>query len=287
MAADRASHGGRFYRAAWYLVNCGLAFVILLTIYSTGWEYSTRRYLKGFSDAIIPVSASPLEKVDAILTWMAHGPARKMAGPDGTNPDRDPTETLNYHALLRVCGTSTNAFINLADSGGLEVRRLLLLDPRHLAKHVSAEVLVDGQWIVVDPAFRVILRGSDGQPLTKGQLLDPANFAAATRSIPGYDPNYSYESTAHIRLGRLRVVGMPLRWILDRALPHWEDSTIVSLLAERASLAAMWATIILAVILFVLRLALREYGESRLGVRSMRLRHQIRRALQAFVDTAG
>jgi hypothetical protein len=46
--------------------------------------------------------------------------------------------TLNYTALLRGCGTATNAFENLADSSGLSTRRLLLVNPYHSAKHVVA-----------------------------------------------------------------------------------------------------------------------------------------------------
>lgn len=275
------------YRSAWYSVNGLLIVAIALTLYSMGWEYSTRRYLKGFSDAIVPLSAPPEEKVQAILNWMAHGPARQVAGPDGSAPDRDPTETLNYHALLQVCGSATNAFINLANSAGMDVRRVLLLDSRRLAKHVSAEVRVDGRWIVVDPAFRVILRGVDGKPLTREQLKDPTEFAAATKNIANYNSNYNYDLTTHIRLGRVRVVGRPLRAVLDGALPGWEDSTTTTLLAERESSALMLASFCLAIFLIILRLSLRWYGEKRLGVRTLRIREQIRRAFGAFVDTAG
>jgi hypothetical protein len=275
------------YRSAWYSVNGLLIVAIALTLYSMGWEYSTRRYLKGFSDAIVPLSAPPEEKVQAILNWMAHGPARQVAGPDGSAPDRDPTETLNYHALLQVCGSATNAFINLANSAGMDVRRVLLLDSRRLAKHVSAEVQVDGRWIVVDPAFRVILRGVDGKPLTREQLKDPTEFAAATKNIANYNSNYNYDLTTHIRLGRLRVVGRPLRAVLDGALPGWEDSTTTTLLAERESFALMLASFCLVIFLIILRVSLRWYGEKRLGVRTLRIREQIRRAFGAFVDTAG
>lgn len=281
---EKPSH--RTYRAAWYLTNVSLLLAIVLTSYSIGWEFSTRRYLKGFSDAIIPVSGQPVERIEAILNWMKHGPARLMAGPDGSTPDRDPTETLNYHALLQVCGTATNAFINLADSGGLEARRLLLLDTHRLVKHVTAEVNVDGRWIVVDPAFRAILHGADGKLLTREQLTDPTVFAAAIRNVPGYDPSYTFESTAHIRVARLSIVGLPFRVVLDRFLPGWEDSAMVSLLAERESLAVMLASILLVIFLFLLRLVLRWYGEKRLGLRAPRVRVQIRRAFDAFLDTA-
>src|SRR5713226_5377876 len=273
------------YRYAWYGVNGLVVLAIVLALYSVGWEYSTRRYLKGFSDAIVPVSGSPEEKIQAILTWMAHGPARQTEGPDGSAPDRDPPETLNYHALLQVCGSATNAFINLADSAGMQSRRVLLLDSRKLTKHVSAEVQVDSRWIVVDPAFRVILRGTDGKPLTREQLKDPAIFAAATGIIAGYDSNYSYGLTAHIRLGRLGIVGRSLRIILDGMLPGWEDSATTSLLAERESFALMLVSLCLVVFLTLLRVSLRWYGEKRLGVRTLRVRELIRRAFDAFVDT--
>jgi hypothetical protein len=276
----------KIYRAAWYFINISLILAIALAIYSVGWEFSTRRYLKGFSDAVIPVSGQPVQKIEAILNWMKHGPARQMAGPDASAPDRDPIDTLNYHALLQVCGTATNAFINLADSGGLEARRLLLLDSRRLVKHVSAEVKIDGRWIVLDPAFRSILRGADGNLLTVQELRDSAVFAAAIRNVPGYDPNYTFESTTHIRVARLTLVGLPLRVLLDRLLPGWEDSALMSLLAERESLAVMLASFLLVLLLFLLRLVLRWYGEKRLGLRAPRVRVQIRRAFDAFLDTA-
>ena len=72
--------GHSVYRLTWYAVNIALAIALILAVYSIGWEYSTRRYLKGFSDAIIPASASSEKKVKAILDWMARGPARQTVG---------------------------------------------------------------------------------------------------------------------------------------------------------------------------------------------------------------
>jgi hypothetical protein len=274
-----------YFRIIWYAGNILLILAIVLTAYSAVWEYSTRKYLKGFSDAVVPVSASTEEKSEAILHWMASGPTRRQQGPDPSSPDRDPTDTLNYSSLLRVCGTATNAFINLADSAGLAARRLLLLDSRALTKHVVAEVLMDGRWIVVDPTFHLIMRGPDGALLTREQLMDPAVLAAATRNAAGYSPEYSYERTVHIRAGRLRWLGIPTRKVMDHLWPGWEDSTAVSLLLERESLATLVFALTLLFLLALLRVALRWYGERRLGLRPVRVRHQIRRALEAFVDT--
>ena len=285
MDLPRPNH--TLFRAVWYTGNILLILAILLAGYSAVWEYSTRKYLKGFSDAVVPLSSSAEEKAEAILRWMSNGPSRQVAGPDASSPDRDPADTLNYASLLRVCGSATNAFINLADSAGLVVRRLLLLDSRRLTKHVVAEILIDGRWIVVDPAFRTVMRGSDGGLLTSEQLSDPAVLSAATRGIKGYDPTDTYESTAHVRISRLGFAGLPLRSVLNRLLPGWEDSTAISLLLERESLATMVAALILVFLLGLLRVGLRWYGERRLGVRPVRVRQQIRRAFHAFVDTTG
>lgn len=81
--------------------------------------------------------------------------------------------------LLNVCGTATNAFLNLGRSGGLNVRRLLLLTPERNTKHVVAEVLIDDRWIIVDPAYRAILRNAKGQMLTREELRNPTVFRQA------------------------------------------------------------------------------------------------------------
>ncbi len=60
---------------------------------------------------------------------MSTGPQRPRADHPENLPPRDPQETLNYRQLLDVCGSATNAFLNLSRSGGLETRRLLLLTP--------------------------------------------------------------------------------------------------------------------------------------------------------------
>src|SRR6202167_2735490 len=275
------------FRAVWYAGNILLILAILLAGYSAVWEYSTRKYLKGFSDAIVPVSASTDEKAEAILHWMANGPTRHPQGPDPSSPDRDPTDTLNYTSLLRVCGNATNAFINLSDSAGLAARRLLLLDSHGSAKHVVAELSMNERWVVVDPTFHLIFRGPDGVPLTREQLTDPAVFSAATRNVNGYSSNYSFERTTHVRMGRLGWLGLPVRSVVNRLLPGWEDSTAVSLLLERKSLATLVFALTLLFLLALLRVGLRWYGERRLGLHPVRIRQQLRRAFRAFVDAAG
>src|SRR5258708_11322265 len=151
-------------RVCWHEVNVLLAVFMMAVVYGAIWEFSTQSYLKGFSDAVIPSSDNPEQKVGSILSWMARGPARRYDSDAGDLDLRDPKETLNIEQLLRVCGTATNAFVNLADSSGLHARRLLLLDENsRISKHVVVEVLIDDRWVVVDPSYRTFLRLPNGR----------------------------------------------------------------------------------------------------------------------------
>src|SRR5260370_28223171 len=124
-----------------------------------------------------------------------------------TNPEalakRDPEMTLTYRQLLNVCGTATNAFLNLARSSDLRVRRLLLLTHDRRTKHVVAEVLIDDRWIIVYPTFRAIMKDARGHYLTRSELRTPAEFSEAAGAIPTYPREYTYEQFAHVRLARL------------------------------------------------------------------------------------
>ncbi len=269
-------------RTIWFLVNGLLVVSLLALIYAAMWDYSTREYLRGFSDAVTPAGATPEEKISEILAWMQHGPARRTGDTD-PSAVHDPERTLNYQALLRVCGSATNAFVNLANTSGLQSRRLLLLNPNRTAKHVVAEVNVDGRWIVVDPAFRTILRGADGRFLTREDLLDPAVERQATQSIANYNPAYNYTITAHVRLSAIPVIGGSLRRILDHLAPGWENSTIWTLLLERRSFAMLMITLLLVLFLLAARIVLRWHAEARYAIAHVRLRHRIWEAVRVVL----
>jgi hypothetical protein len=244
-------------------------------IWGIAWEYSTRRYLRGFSDAIVPFSAQPVQKVQAILNWMSHTPQRFGQAPPSLDDARDPTETLNYSSLLKVCGTATNAFINLADSGGLITRRLLLLDANRSTVHVVAEVLINDRWVIVDPTFHTIFRGPDGQMLTSKQMAVPATFRSATQGIPGYDPSYVFDRVVHVRLAQLGPLGRLLRNVLG--VQAWEGLPLLSLIMERESLEMTILFSIVTLFFLLFRAFLRWYAEHRLGIRTTRMRAKLRR----------
>lgn len=252
-------------------------------VYASVREYSVRQYLQGFSDAVVPAVSTPEEKVEAILTWMRNEDSR----PTGTSvvdfSTRDPKVTLKYDQLLRVCGTATNAFLNLSRSAGLMARHLLLLAPDRSARHVVAEVLLNGKWVVVDAAYRIIMRNSDGKLLTREDLRDGRLLAQATSVVPGYPSSYTYERYAHVRLRHVPVLGTTLRLALDRVFPKWEEKVDWSLLLERESFFILFVSAVATIFFLLLRMLLAWYADYRLKIPRFHLREHIVRAGAAFL----
>jgi len=274
----------RAFRAAWWTVNLLFAASLVCLVYATLREWSVRQYLHGFSDAVVSASATPEQKIEAILDWMRSGPARTVAVRPDTLSPRDPEDTLNYRQLLAVCGSATNAFLNLSRSSGLESRRLLLLTADHKTKHVVAEVFVDGRWVVVDPSFRIVMRDASGRALTRKELQDPVKFSEATSSVPNYPAAYSYDRYAHVRLARLPLDGFHLRKLLESTLPGWDETLDWSLFLERESFLVLAITAAISLVLLMLRFALAWYADCRLVPR-FHLRRHFLLAASAFLTT--
>jgi len=275
-------HHVAVFRVLWRTVNVLLIASLLFVGYSATWEYSVRRYLKGFSDAIVPSTATTEEKVDSILTWIRSGAPRPLAANLDELSIRDPETTLNYSQLLAICGTATNAFLNLSRSAGLDARRLLLLTPERTTKHVVAEVLVDGRWIIVDPTYRIIMRDAQGHTLTRKDLQNPAVFAQATGGIPGYRSIYNYESFAHVRIARLPLDGLGLRYFLRKVYPSWDEDFDWSLLLERESFFFFFVSSLVFVFFFLVRLVLAWYADHHLQVSRFHFRRHVARAGATF-----
>src|SRR5579863_10624253 len=275
------------FRAAWRAVNLLLVASLVCLVHAAAREWSVRQYLHGFADAVVSDTAPPEQKIDAILQWMKAGPPRAEVARAADLSPRNPENTLNYRQLLVVCGTATNAFLNLSRSSGLQSRRLLLLTPDRKTKHVVAEVLVDGRWIVVDPSFRVVMRDADGRPLTRTQLQNPATFRAAVSGVTNYPADYSYDRYAHVRLARLPLDGFHLRKLLESILPGWDETLDWSLFLERESYFVFVITAASAFLLLMLRLLLAWYADSRLGIPRFHLWQHFSRATTAFLTTPG
>ena len=261
-----------------------LALAFSALIYSCVREYSVRRYLDGFSDAIVPNVLPAERKVNAILSWMRAEPSRAISASPDALALRDPQITLNYRQLLNVCGTATNAFLNLARSSDLHVRRLLLLTPDHRTKHVVAEVLIDDRWIIVDPTYRIIMKDAKGRYLTRQDLRNPAVFSEAVNAIPNYPREYNFENFAHVRLARLPLDGFHLRGLLDRVYPGWDEVIDWSLLLERESFFYVVASAGALVFFLLMRTLLGWYADRRLRIPRFHLRENAVRAGAAFLS---
>jgi len=138
----------------------------------------------------------------------------------------DPEDTLNYEELLRVCGTATNAFVNLAASGGIEARRLLLLGPdwtQNTSLRKCTWVGAGSSWIPRSTRFCGTIKG---RLLTREQLAAPGTLRDATLYIPEYNPSYNYERTTHVRLARIPLIGRFLPKALNSVLPDWKSPSI-------------------------------------------------------------
>jgi hypothetical protein len=259
--------------------------VALLAVVYTGYrEFAIRWYLDGFSDAIVPGILPAEPKVQGLLDWMRIEPSRSLSSPDGLST-RDPQITLNYQRLLQVCGTATNAFLNLAREDDLRVRRLLLLAADGSTKHVVAEVFIDGRWIVVDPTYRIIMRDAHGRMLTRIDLQRPELLAEATSRNPNYPREYTYERVAHVRMARLPMVGQHLGKLFDAIYPNWEEAVDWSLFLERESFfyLVLASTALLALLVF--RQILGWYADSMLRIPRFHFRENIVRAGAAFFST--
>lgn len=241
-----------YLRASASYLSRMLAFIgIALLVYGLAWNYSTRRYLEGFADAIIPLDGTPEQKSEALLDWLRHAPERKEDDLDHASP-RDPVGVVQNARLLKVCGSASNAFINLGEAVGLKTRRLLLLNAAGGSKHVVVEVQWGDRWAVVDPSSRAVFRDGSGRFLTKEELRNQKIFQDAISRIPGYNPDYTFERTVHLHLTRIPVLGVFLRRLLDFMVPRWEEMVNWGYLPEHPSL---WP-IVLSMPLFLLGIAI-------------------------------
>ena len=266
-----------------YIGSGFIVLAVLLFAYGVAWNFSTRRYLKGFADAIVPLDGSPQEKSEAILSWLRLEPQRRDAPDDLDGLLRDPVGILQNAQLLKVCGSASNAFINLADSAGLKTRRLLLLGSSGVAKHVVAEVQWGKRWVVVDPSLGIVFKNGLGKALSAEELRDPVIFQDAIGRMPGYNSTYSFEHTTHVRLERVPLLGAALRRGLNRWFPRWENAFYWASVLENPSSWPMLASIPLFLAGLFTRWVVYRYHRDHLEFETMGIRKRLISTGRAFL----
>jgi hypothetical protein len=258
-----------------YLNRVLLLAAVASLFYGLVWNYSTRKYLKGFSDAIVPLEGSPEEKSEALLGWLREEPERRDPTMHGASNSRDPVGIVQDTRLLKVCGSASNAFINLAEAAGLRTRRLLLLDASGGTHHVVVEVKWDERWVVVDPSFRSVFRDHSGRALTREDLREPEIFREATSRIRNYNPTYTFDHTVHIHLTRIPILGSILRRGLDFLFPRWEEVVNWGYFPENPSIWPILVSLPLFLLGICIRLIVLGYGRGQLGIETVGFRRRL------------
>ncbi len=133
-----------------------------------------------------------------------------------------------------------------------------------------------------EPTYQVILKDAHGGFLNRRELKDPAIFREATSLIPNYNPEYNYESFAHVRLAALPFHEFRIREQLDRFFPGWEEYLDWSLLLERRSFLFCFLSFNALIALLILRIIFAFLADHHLQVPRFHLRHNLRRVLAAF-----
>jgi len=271
------------FTVVWRFAN-GLIIISLgLLLFGLFWNLLTREYLQGFADAIVPLNGSDEQKTEALLAWLAHTPGRVRGFARSGFDDRNPVDVLHDERLLKVCGSTANAFINLAAVAGLKTRRLLLVNESGGTKHVTAEVLLRGRWVVVDPTSGSMFKDASGRLLSKEELRDPRVFLEAISHIPRYPAMYSFERTAYLHLERLPLLGRPLRRTLDRLLPGWEVALDWGYVPEHPSLWPVLVALVLLGFSIPVRIFLAWYGRKHLRFNRIQFRERLARVGQALL----
>jgi hypothetical protein len=208
---------------------------------STVWNVGNTHYLRGLAEGINTNATDPVKKVENILDWLEYrsGLVGETEGTIGNQ--RDVIGILSGKQFLRVCGTASFAFVNIAKESGLEARRLILMGPGAEAKHVVSEVLIDDKWVVVDPAFTTLMRDSNGKLLTRENLKNPAVLKSATKEMANYQDRFTYENATHLRFESVPLLGKAARWTLNLINSNWEDHVerFISLFNQNSSIAAL------------------------------------------------
>jgi hypothetical protein len=138
--------------------------------------------------------------------------------------------------------------------------------------------LDDGRWVIVDPAYRVLMKDAEGNLLTRKDLQNEGTLREATRSLPDYRPEYTYERFAHVRLAALPFHGAGVRKFLDWLFPSWEERLDWGLFLERRSFLYLFLSAGSLIFLILVRTALAWAADHYLQVPRFHFFANLRRA---------
>ena len=169
--------------------------------------------------------------------------------------------------LLKICGSASNAFMNLAVAAGLKVRRLLLLDKSGNVMHVVAEVQWGDRWVVVNPQQGLVFKDHLGRGLTKEELRDPEVFRDAISRMPGYSPSTLLSTPFTFVWNEFPFWVSHLRRVLDRFAPGWEEAINWAYFPENPSLWLMFVSLPLFLLGILANLMVNRYGRNRRGIK--------------------
>lgn len=198
-----------------------LALAFYLVVFCLGWNFLDHIRLRGLVEGITTKETNPLQRVENILDWIEH---RSQVTSGGYNEEsRNVFKTMQSHASLSSEANASFLFVNLCKASDLKARRLILVNSNYTAMHVAAEVWLNGEWAVVEPAYFTLLRDDAGNLLTRKQLVDKAILKRAVAELKNYPSYFSFADAIHVRISKMGIAGRWARKTLDRSFPDWED----------------------------------------------------------------
>jgi hypothetical protein len=131
-----------------------------------------------------------------------------------------PADVLRWGSDYRgPCGSYSNVVSALLGSHGIPNRLLLIRDDDGAVLHTVVEARIGGRWVVADPSFGIVYRNREGRLATAAELAaDTALFRAQTRDVPGYRPEYDYDSVTLMNWRKIPVVMPALKALLDATI---------------------------------------------------------------------
>jgi hypothetical protein len=256
----------------------------LLSALFTLWQFALfagdNHFVDGICAAVVRPDQSSEERAMSLFRWVSRydaaaatpatapetGPARAARSrPFGLVTPRAVAEHRDY--FRENCGRKAWLLAVLARRAGLEARELRLCDASHAARHVVAEIRIDGRWSVFDPTAGLDFRRDDGQLATVADMKDPGLLAANARRVPAYDTRrwqFTYPERLHFE--KVPLIGGALRPLAARVTGRPAEELAIPWVLEEPRLVAAGSSLILALLLLV-AFALRRRHRSRTLVR--------------------